>query len=470
MVDQSHGAGLRWNGLPARLTFGQIVFGLWVTLLVAVALYSIWRLAPHDESVSLLGETRLSPSGIRQMEVALANAGLNDYRKEQGEILVPHSRRAEYLQALKQHGGLPKEWAAKLPDSNGISAFVPPSVRKEQSDRQWAVGVAGIIEQMPGVASAEVFFDERVEEGFPPRRQRVVSVAVMCEKNYELSPQQVNSIREMVGGSRAGLNSSDITISDIMANRTIKGDQQWQFDAAPLELARYNQRIEDHWQQKIQKVLSHIEGVKVAVAASTTELPSRPEILGTPDRLALTISVPKTHLDRLYMRRAVGKTLSTKQARALFNEVQDQTQREIRGLVDNLFTAGTALAGIQILTHESTAGAPVWDANLALQQLQSADFWRRYGMIAVAAGLLGLTVLGHSAWSFLSGRESGSAITSEPTLSVYGTDPRGRRETEQVSGEDDEVDSDSREQLVRIVRHDPSRAAQVLKEWIREAG
>ena len=79
---------------------------LGIILLVILAITQVNQLQPNASTCELF-RGNLKSSDLERIQLALGNAGLNDFDIKNGKLFVPKAQRASYLQAVSTHNAIP---------------------------------------------------------------------------------------------------------------------------------------------------------------------------------------------------------------------------------------------------------------------------------------------------------------------------------------------------------------------------
>ncbi|MFW5692620.1 MAG: hypothetical protein ACOCWL_00245 [Thermoguttaceae bacterium] len=242
----------------ARITAG---------LLLAVLVVSLGFLFKHQGSgpeVDLFSGTAIPASQISQIEAALAKKGLNAYEVEGNRIRIPRGQRDMYLAAVAEARALPPNFESAFNEAlEGDSVF---SSRDEREMRlklakQRTLGL--IISQMDGIESASVIYDiEENRRTLNRQRTTTATAAVKPIGNEQLTETQVASIRSLVAGAIAGLQSSEVTVADLNG-ATWHGNPDGGGNSLEDPYLVRKRKYEQEWQAKILNALAYVPGVRV---------------------------------------------------------------------------------------------------------------------------------------------------------------------------------------------------------------
>jgi len=256
----------QFGELFRSMSFGsRITSGLLLGVIVLSLVYLVnFQVTATDDF--LLNGRPFSGTELVAVESAFAQAKLTAYELQGNRVRVPRGQRDAYIAALAEHNALPGHIFQHLIDVSGRSSLWTSS--KEQ-EREWKLGkeqaLSQVIHKMTGIETAMVQYDTQQNGTFPRTTQVTASVAVWPMPGYELSENQIESIRNVVAPAVAGLKPEDVTITDMQAGRTLSGGTVGTASSTHNIYSATKSRFERHWQEKIRSALQYIPGVVVSV-------------------------------------------------------------------------------------------------------------------------------------------------------------------------------------------------------------
>jgi flagellar M-ring protein FliF len=254
----------------ARITAGLLL------VVVVVSLAYLFRLQSSGGDEYLFGGREFSQAEMGAMEGAFAKAGLAKWEIVGNRIRAPRGQKDKYLAALADAKAMPPDYLDSMDEA--VNSTNPFSSRNEfDAKRQVAKQkeLSLIISRMKGIRAATVQFDE-IEKGFPRRKERTALVAVQPQGNEPLDDDRVRSIRTLVVGAIAGLDSANVAVSDLGASITHPGVGANILDGAENPYNKHKLVFEKAIQEKIHNLLSMYPGVVVGVNVElNTELEHR---------------------------------------------------------------------------------------------------------------------------------------------------------------------------------------------------
>lgn len=232
---------------------------------IVVSLAWLVRFQATESYEYLLGGQHFSRREIEAMEVAFANQGLAGSEVVGQQIRIPRGRKQEFLAALAKENSLPERFD---PDDLLLEGGLLDSRdMREQRQRVAAqTKLAMLIEKMPGIEDASVQIDEVRVSTFPARIEKRAIALVSASGRRPLLPEEVRAIRDTVVGYVAGLEQTNVTVTDLEAMRAYPGgDDPRATSESANEYVRTKQMFEQLWRDKLQQRLANYEGLVVAV-------------------------------------------------------------------------------------------------------------------------------------------------------------------------------------------------------------
>ncbi|QDU93976.1 hypothetical protein [Lignipirellula cremea] len=250
------------------LTLGARITSALLLAIVVISLAFLFRVQVSSGDEYLFGNREFSNSELAAMESAFAAGGLNESEIKGYRMQVPRSQKNLYLQALndanfqlEQHGGFEN---SAIVDSS--SPFVTDKQREFKNKAAREKELALIVKRMRDIDNATVQIDEQRKSGLRSEVEKTALVAVQTTGGRALEGERVRAIRETIAGAVAGLDSKNITVTDMQTGLAYRGMSA---DGMPLAsdspYATHKNQYENVWKEKILRHLSAIPGVNVEV-------------------------------------------------------------------------------------------------------------------------------------------------------------------------------------------------------------
>jgi len=234
-----------------------------ITIVLVLVQFGNWQTA--TPMCSLLDDCRLRSADIQRIQLALGQSGLDEFKIEGDKIQVPVAQRANYLKAITDHGAVPVHLQDQQDMAANINPFMSRSQQKiiERSEKKRQI--REMIERLPFVEQA--WFEMDIAESrsaFEPSRQTAV-VSVMPKAQKELSPAQVDTIRQIIGGALAGMDSKQLVVTDLSTGRAFPNhamsSEQYQQESS----IDPNDSRRSFFENEIQRALSTYPGLDVQI-------------------------------------------------------------------------------------------------------------------------------------------------------------------------------------------------------------
>ncbi|MEM9645520.1 MAG: beta-cystathionase [Planctomycetota bacterium] len=237
------------------------VIAVLLVVAISVSLGFLVRGGSTKNMVYLLGDDVHSASELTAMDIAFGDASLSGWEREGRRVKVPAESRQEFLAALKDSASLPnglqsnveRAMAATSPFESSKMAETRVMVGKERD-------VAKSLEAFSDIRSATVTFTMGDRRPLQETKDKSAAVMLTPETNLPLSRARLVQIQEHVAKSFL-MDVADVSVTDINSNGSfLAGDEEdpW---------LRRRREVEEEKRQKILRLLSDIEGVRVEVSA-----------------------------------------------------------------------------------------------------------------------------------------------------------------------------------------------------------
>jgi flagellar M-ring protein FliF len=198
-------------------------------------------------------------------EQALMQAGLTDFRRVGGRILVPVAEVDRYNAALVEFDAMPMDLGSQmLKQLNSMGPFSTDKQRQEMKEAMLLQEMRRLLRAVPGVE------DVRVVVANPSRRatwgnrsQAKATVSVKLKGGRELSPKLVQSFRSAVSSMVPDLAPDAVTVVDLADGKSYSADAA--DDPFDSKLMQRIQEFTRHYEEKIETDLDYIPNVGVTV-------------------------------------------------------------------------------------------------------------------------------------------------------------------------------------------------------------
>ena len=517
----------RWYAMPTRMrAVASLMFAAAFLLCVLV-----WAQSVRQSREWLLAGQSFSARELAHIEGAFATAGLSRYDVQQGRILIPRSKRTEYVAAMMAGQALPARLRTQLPASTAGSFLENSSQRQARMRQELEQKLEMSVLSMQGIEDATVHIDEATTgTGFQRKNQVTAMVAVM-PSSQGLSPRLVRSIRELVAGAKVELRPSSVTVTDLASGKAWSGSPEQ--DALLARMDEYNlrkQQYEQEWNEKLRGLLRFIPGVQVTTNVNLERTPPEPDPRATnqytwPRSLSasavnVSVSVPGDYYRHVArQRKQAGQVVGT------LDELEVETRQTVEQLVSQLMPqgkGGTLSSRVTVMTladlsmqaamNASNAGQNYlsdssgqaiavgsrknWSGTFSRSSGQpggdaaNAGAGKFYALVLAAVGFGLLAIFGFgkdlrrlvadaksSGWSDETSRMPTSELAvrqgddSLPIGEPEGSEPTVESQRVENRIVDDEEHSSTvlHEEITHIVRANPTAAASLLQQWLDKA-
>lgn len=271
----------------------RIAIGLLVVVLVA-GMWGLIRWGSEPNWTPLLDQA-FTPTEVQRVQSELRVAGVSS-RVQGDRILIrgDDEERQRVQAMLSERGALPADTSlgyASLVNQNSV--FIGEQRSRWLESRGLEAELSAVLRKFQGIRDARVLVTVPQKRGFSRQESTSsASVALTLAEGNELDKNRVLAIANFVAGAVPGLKPANIKITD--GKRFYRPPDG--MDHVSTELLEQQQRIEDHYMQKIYDQLRHIPGVVVNVHAKlrTASEKSQQEIYGPPAVQRETITTEET--------------------------------------------------------------------------------------------------------------------------------------------------------------------------------
>ncbi|HEY6564777.1 MAG TPA: hypothetical protein VIY86_09795 [Pirellulaceae bacterium] len=448
-----------WRRIPATARRHVLVgAGLLIVALGGFSIHARWRTEP------LLAGRQLSEVQLAALESALVDAGLADYRIEDGRIRVRSRDRGRYLRALADADVLPKRLSSEMePGTAASSPLESQAHRAERHLREKERELATILRAMPVIEDATVRFDEaRHLDGPRECRQIRGMVVVQSARKEILLPEALQAIRELVVSRCAGLSTQDVTILDLTTGQSFRGDRAMTPEQLAQCFAHRKATYEAHWTRKVRELLAFLPGASVATEVSLAQATL------VPTHVRVSVAVPDSYFERVWRQRQQqsGGAIRppTPQERA---ELEGETRGRLETMLAELRPSGPRETdGISIVVT-GYASSPDGVGDMTALQSPNATVAAVILLMVVACAVLLVGFL-RDVWG---GRKDGPERSGNDE--DEGSPPRWEASQRSTAANPPRASTlpmaAPEPALAELVRDNPSAAAKTFQSWINPA-
>ncbi|HVJ85330.1 MAG TPA: hypothetical protein VM452_06775 [Caulifigura sp.] len=196
----------------------------------------------------------------------LGERGLTNVEQARGgKLSVPASKAADAKRFLDEFATVSTTWADEWEKSNAqVSQFSGHRERDAAKEIARARMIGRLLRQMPGIAQADVVWDEEESAGWRAPNKTRCTVYLRPTPGFEITADMARSVRQAVAGSKKHLAAEDIVVMDL--------DRMTTFDAVPDgvdDTARtLAERQVVELRHEVESALRDCPGVRVNVSVS----------------------------------------------------------------------------------------------------------------------------------------------------------------------------------------------------------
>jgi flagellar M-ring protein FliF len=506
------------------MTLGQRVTFVMVPLLMLVGF--VWFLTGHHfenfQAVSF-GKS-FAANELVTAERALNQAGLTNYRRDGGKILVSAAQLNRCNAVLAEFDNVPGDLGSQiLKQFESLGPFSTDRQRQEMKDALLLQELRRMIEAVPEVEHARVAVANSGRRlSFGQKPHVTANVTIKSRAGRELSSQLIESVRQAVASMVPDLHASEVTVFDVIRGQAFTGNAK---DGAQDN--HQVQRLHEftrQYEQQIQKALSFIPNTNIVVrvdidcfkstvlrrevapewrnSAPVTSSPvsirqasfesdsashvtgfrgisegsrrpnsgvpqdrnDNPLVEDIPHAVQVSISIPSDYYrDVVASRKRMGET---NQLRLDLKSIEDEVATKVERTVTRLIPAGSLQSAVTITTVDRLPDHESKPPLLPVEQF--LNFVRRHG-VSVGLCLLSLCVVRKMA--LLTQTRSPLNTGPEPKFIPLLHDDviQEAAPVKPVGSNSGQTVSLLRDGIRSLADSDPVTTAAVLEKWLSEA-
>ncbi|MBS0203349.1 MAG: hypothetical protein JSS49_10650 [Planctomycetes bacterium] len=467
---------------------------------------------PYDHRAVLFGKTFASDE-LAAAEQALNQAGLLNYRRDDRQLLAPAAELDRYNAALVEFDAVPPDLGSQiLKQFESLGPFSTDRHRQEMKDALLLQELRRMIKAVPDIEDARVAVANSGRRvGFGQKSRVTANVTVKPRAGREVSSRLVTSLRQAVASMVPDLSPADVTIFDVAKGQAYSGEQT----DDPLD-GRLIQRVREftrQYEQQIQKALSFIPNVNVAVHVDldnlkssvtrqervqvsshdafadeppggvqqiefqerepirhqagfrgpqqspsnyTREVSERELLAAMPRAVQVSVSIPRDYY------REVARTQVESSTRRNLDSIEEEVLTKVERIVGSLIPIDSARNAVSVTTIDRMP-VPTTESTLTPLDQLTIFLWEHGGSC-----LLGLCVV-WALWMLsrvgsptrttsVSGPSNSAADLARPTPEPMST----------PAPEPTQAMLALREEILNLAQSDPANSAAVLSEWLAE--
>ena len=236
--------------------------GLAVAALALVLGIVQWTSQSTTEMTVLSVPSPLSqdPNEVRRR---LQQAGISQFEYANGQLHVPTAAAESATAALHSKDSTDRRWADEWEAANAkLGHFSGTRERDAAREIARARQISRMLNQMSGIAHADVVWDDDKAAGWNREAKSRATVYLKPQPGSEITPEIIRSVRAAVAGSKANLAAEDVIVMDL--------DRRITYEATtdePIRRQQDQQRDERSaiYRRRIEQLLQHVDGIRVGV-------------------------------------------------------------------------------------------------------------------------------------------------------------------------------------------------------------
>jgi flagellar M-ring protein FliF len=473
--------------------------GVWIAaaLLILGGLYFATGSGEISSMVPIADDRVLAKTELERITSAFRQAGLEDYRCEDGCVYVPSDCYQQYCAAIDSAVGQAFEFKSSRQEAIEDAGFLQTeSARNSREQFAKSRDLARIITAFPDIRWASVDYDEQVNGGFDRQVIRSASVFLVPEDGKPIGLSRIRMVQEYVSGSYAGLEPEQVVVTDTCARES--------YSAIDDPGERRKRLAEYDLEQRLSHLLGGYKGLRIAatavpgadshVEASDQRQQNRPSRDGNHqiapgDRIHastpmnVSIGVPESQFHRLWINEY--KTLNAESGQVpaptaeKLKEIQGTVVANIRDAVRPLVnvTDQQADQAIRVWSYPDSetdsiryAGQP---GNSVLHRWmkltgRSAMFWLPLVFLVTLIAVFTFLAIRMRLRSTSARGPNAANVSPQPHSTVEAglTGAVTASGNEKVSAKEEAT---LRDDLAELVETNPELAAQIVHSWMGEA-
>ena len=236
--------------------------GLAVTALAVVL--GIVQLSSHSTTeltvLSVPSPLSQDPGEVRRR---LQQAGISQFEYANGQLQVPAAAAESAAAALHSEDSADRHWADEWEAANAkLGHFSGTRERDAAREIARARQISRMLNQMSGIAHADVVWDDDKSAGWNREAKSRATVYLKPKPGSEITPEIIRSVRAAVAGSKANLAADDVIVMDL--------DRRITYEATtdePIRRQQDQQRDERSaiYRRRIEQLLQHVDGIRIGV-------------------------------------------------------------------------------------------------------------------------------------------------------------------------------------------------------------
>ena len=261
-------------------------------VLAVLAVLQAGNLKRPTKMCELFETCNASDEDLQRMQLAFGKSGLNEFDFVDGNIMVPKTEHAKYLQSLSDHDGIPQDLLDRSENLSTTNPFLSRSqqlsIERAQKKRQ----IRDMVVRLPFVEQAWFEMDQANSRSAFQRTKQSAVISIRPVAEVTLNENHVDTVKRMIGGAIASLDLEEIVVIDLSAGYA----HQHSTDPAMTQQVRFQriafeqQRI---YESRIREALKDYPGIDVSVQVDVSQAPPQVDkVAAAPILEPQTIAVP----------------------------------------------------------------------------------------------------------------------------------------------------------------------------------
>ena len=261
-------------------------------VLAVLAFLQAGNLKGPTKMCELFETCKASDEDLQRMQLAFGKSGLNEFNIVEGNLMVPKTEHAKYLQSLSDHDGIPQDLLDRSENLSTSNPFLSRSqqlsIERTQKKRQ----IRDMVVRLPFVEQAWFEMDQTNSRSAFQRSRQSAVISIRPAAEVTLNENHFDTVKRMIGGAIAGLDLGEIVVIDLSAGYA----HQDSTDPATTQQVRFQriafeqQRI---YESRIREALKDYPGIDVSVHVDVSQTsPNVDKVAVTPILEPQAIAVP----------------------------------------------------------------------------------------------------------------------------------------------------------------------------------
>lgn len=450
--------------------------------LIAVTIFAATYASIGKDQTSsdyvLFGGRALSEHELDSVEMSFSRAGLNDWQRNERQIVIPIESRDQYLAALQQASNLPVSVRSSVQEAlDKTTIFESSGQRLAREMHAKELDLGKKLSAFPDIRWASVEYDVGQRGSLGKQPEQSASVVVCPEGTKCLPTGRVQTIKDFIRGSYAGMSAEDVVVIDTNSDA--------QSISANTPIARRQAELKSRLEENIRQTLVGYGALRIQAIVRIDDQPSR-AIPITAN--ALYSSRVDSDTDRVSLLRP-AQTLGSRDrmipiSQRLASEVRvsigypdvfskdagqrDRIEKSIRSAAASValeFMENSRHAAvIDLWEYPSATAKPVPQATKLSPLHRLSGYWKPIAGVLIVLLVVGMT------WGLSTIRNVRKESSIQPTASDQGANGVSAPSSSPANeAAESDIQPPSDNDLVAMIENDPDAAVAVIRDWVQQA-